>query len=108
MRIFAAAAFALALAGCATPGGNFHQISQRAESGAEVLYVATVKSLDGLEASHAIDHQTHDNDWRLAWSALQDARTQYNLGFTVNLAVLQARAKAAGVPKAVIDKAGAP
>lgn len=87
-------------AGCAT---NAHQGLQKAEIAAELLYQATATSLDGLEASGKIGQQAHDADKLAAWRALQDVRTQYNLGLAIDLTILEAKAAAAGVSPAVIQ-----
>ncbi len=98
-----AAAIALSLGGCAS---SYHQQSEKAETVAETLYVLTVHALDSQLQQGTISQATHDDIWRKSWTALQDVRTQYNLGLAINLAVLQATAQQAGVSSQQIQTVG--
>lgn len=105
-RLLLLSAAVLALAACSTTQvSSAHLVAEKAETLAETLYGATAQSLDGLLLAGKISQATHDRSKLQAWQALQDVRTQYNLGLLIDLSVLQAQAATAGVSPAIINGA---
>ena len=90
------------LAGCVTSTLNTpHAVIERAEIDGELLYQATVKSLDAAQASGAMSAAAHDDAWRQAWADLQAFRLAYTSGQVLTGAIgsLQSDLNKAKAPK---------